>query len=122
MQPTHSAENASQVFQSSRCSRLRHFGRVALMMGAGRVIAIDEVPERLAMAEAGGAETIDFSEVDVYDELMSRTAKRGPDSCTDAVGCEADAQARAKAMRPRTTCRRPSRRSTSQVWKEPRCC
>jgi threonine dehydrogenase-like Zn-dependent dehydrogenase len=89
------------------------------MMGAGRVIAIDEVPERLAMAEAGGAETIDFSEVDVYDELMSRTAKRGPDSCTDAVGCEADAQARAKAMRPRTTCRRPSRRSTSQVWRSP---
>ena len=31
------------------------------MLGAGRVIAIDEVPERLAMAEAGGAETIDFS-------------------------------------------------------------
>jgi threonine dehydrogenase-like Zn-dependent dehydrogenase len=35
--------------------------RSVLMMGAGRVIAIDEVPERLAMAEAGGAETIDFS-------------------------------------------------------------
>ena len=46
--------------------------RSALMMGAGRVIAIDEVPERLAMAEAGGAETIDFSKVDVYDELMAR--------------------------------------------------
>ena len=26
--------------------------------GAGRVIAIDEVSERLAIAEAGGAETI----------------------------------------------------------------
>ena len=59
------------------------------MMGAGRVIAIDEVPERLAMAEAGGAETIDFSKTDVYDELMKRTDKRGPDSCIDAVGCEA---------------------------------
>ena len=41
------------------------------------------------MAEAGGAETIDFSSVDVYDELMARTDKRGPDSCIDAVGCEA---------------------------------
>ena len=65
--------------------------RSAFMMGAGRVIAIDEVPERLAMAEAGGAETINFSETDVYDELMKRTDKRGPDSCIDAVGCEASA-------------------------------
>ncbi len=35
--------------------------RSALMTGAGRVIAIDEGPERLAMAAAGGAETIDSS-------------------------------------------------------------
>ena len=41
------------------------------------------------MAEAGGAETIDFSKSDVYDEFMKRTDKRGPDSCIDAVGCEA---------------------------------
>lgn len=38
--------------------------RSAFMLGAGRVIAIDEVSERLAMAEAGG-ETINFSEFDV---------------------------------------------------------
>jgi threonine dehydrogenase-like Zn-dependent dehydrogenase len=63
--------------------------RSAFMMGAGRVIAIDEVPERLAMAQAGGAEIIDFSKTDVYDELMVRTKGRGPDSCIDAVGCEA---------------------------------
>jgi threonine dehydrogenase-like Zn-dependent dehydrogenase len=63
--------------------------RSALLLGAGRVIAIDEVAERLAMAEAGGAETIDFSKTDIYDELMKRTDKRGPDSCIDAVGCEA---------------------------------
>jgi threonine dehydrogenase-like Zn-dependent dehydrogenase len=63
--------------------------RSALLLGAGRVIAIDEVPERLAMAEAGGAETIDFSKTHVYDELMKLTDKRGPDSCIDAVGCEA---------------------------------
>ena len=60
------------------------------MLGAGRIIAIDEVPERLAMAEIGGAETIDFSNTDVYDELMARTKNRGPDSCIDAVGAEAD--------------------------------
>ena len=62
--------------------------RSAFMLTAGRVIAIDEVPERLAMAEAGGAETIDFSKTDVYDELMALTSKRGPDNCIDAVGCE----------------------------------
>ncbi|QDM27870.1 glutathione-dependent formaldehyde dehydrogenase [Tardiphaga sp. vice304] len=63
--------------------------RSAFMLGAGRVIAIDEVPERLAMARAGGAETIDFSQIDVHDELMRLTDKRGPDSCIDAVGAEA---------------------------------
>jgi threonine dehydrogenase-like Zn-dependent dehydrogenase len=60
--------------------------RSALMMGAGNVIAIDEVPERLAMARAGAAETLDFSEVDVYEELMKRTPNwRGPDSCTVSI-------------------------------------
>ena len=72
--------------------------RSALLLGAGRVIAIDEVPERLAMAEAGGAETIDFSKTDVYDELMKRTNKRGPDSCIDAVGCEASGHGAADAV------------------------
>jgi threonine dehydrogenase-like Zn-dependent dehydrogenase len=72
--------------------------RSAIMMGAGRVIAIDEVPERLAMAEAGGAETINFSEVDVYDELQSRTGGRGPDSAIDCVGCEASGHGAADAV------------------------
>jgi threonine dehydrogenase-like Zn-dependent dehydrogenase len=64
----------------------------AWMLGAGRVIAIDEVPERLAMAAGHGkAETIDFSKVDVYDTLMEMTKGRGADRCIDAVGCEAHA-------------------------------
>ena len=33
-------------------------------LGAGRVIAIDNVPERLAMAQRHGIEVIDFDEVD----------------------------------------------------------
>jgi threonine dehydrogenase-like Zn-dependent dehydrogenase len=62
----------------------------AWMLGAGRVIAIDHIPERLAMAvEYGRAETINFMEVDVYDQLMELTRGRGPDSCIDAVGTEA---------------------------------
>jgi len=62
----------------------------AWMLGAGRVIAIDRVPERLAMARtAGRAETINFDEQDVYETLNSMTQGRGPDRCIDAVGCEA---------------------------------
>jgi threonine dehydrogenase-like Zn-dependent dehydrogenase len=62
----------------------------AWMLGAGRVIAIDNVPERLTMAATHGrAETIDFSDMDVYDRLMDLTNGRGPDRCIDAVGTEA---------------------------------
>ncbi len=62
----------------------------AWMLGAGRVIAIDRVPERLRLAQSyGGAETIDASEEDVYDRLMEMTQGRGPDRCIDAVGTEA---------------------------------
>jgi len=64
----------------------------AWMMGAGRVIVIDRVPERLEMAaHHGKAETLNFEEVDVYDKLMEMTGGRGPDRCMDAVGCEAHA-------------------------------
>ena len=63
--------------------------RSAFMLGAGRVIAIDKVPERLRLAEAAGAETLNFDEVDVLDALREMTGNRGPDSCMDAVGMEA---------------------------------
>jgi threonine dehydrogenase-like Zn-dependent dehydrogenase len=64
----------------------------AWLMGAGRVIAIDRVAERLAMAEKHGrAETINFKETGVYDRLMEMTDGRGPDRCIDAVGAEAHA-------------------------------
>jgi threonine dehydrogenase-like Zn-dependent dehydrogenase len=64
----------------------------AWMFGAGRVIAIDNVPERLQMAEQyGRAETINFDTTDVYDRLMEMTGGRGPDRCIDAVGTEAHA-------------------------------
>ena len=59
------------------------------MLGAGRVIAIDRVPERLRLAEAAGAETLNFDEVDVSVALRDMTGNRGPDSCMDAVGMEA---------------------------------
>ncbi|MBV8486640.1 MAG: glutathione-dependent formaldehyde dehydrogenase [Planctomycetaceae bacterium] len=66
--------------------------KCAWMLGAGRVIAIDRIPERLRMAEEHGkAETINFDEHDVYERLMALTGERGPDRCIDAVGAEAHA-------------------------------
>jgi threonine dehydrogenase-like Zn-dependent dehydrogenase len=60
------------------------------MLGAGRVIAIDRVPERLQMAATyGKAETINFAKESVYDQLNAMTEGRGPDRCIDAVGAEA---------------------------------
>lgn len=62
----------------------------AFLLGAERVIAIDDAPERLRMAaELGGAETINFAEQDVFDTLKQMTHGVGPDSCIDAVGLEA---------------------------------
>lgn len=63
----------------------------AWMMGAGRVIAIDNVPERLEMAKnQGNAEIISTTDRDdVYEKLMEMTNGKGPDSCIDAVGAEA---------------------------------
>lgn len=61
----------------------------AWMFGAGRVIAIDRVPERLALArDYGKAETIDFDKEEVYERLQEMTGGRGPDRCIDAVGAE----------------------------------
>jgi len=64
----------------------------AWMLGAGRVMAIDRVPERLHMAATHGkAEPINCAQEDVYDRLMEMTSGRGPDRCIDAVGAEAHA-------------------------------
>ncbi|KRE21695.1 alcohol dehydrogenase [Bosea sp. Root483D1] len=66
--------------------------RSAWMLGAGRVIAIDNVPERLAMAASDGrTELVNFDDGKVYDQLMELTGGRGPDRCIDAVGAEAHA-------------------------------
>jgi threonine dehydrogenase-like Zn-dependent dehydrogenase len=64
--------------------------RCAFLLGAERVIAIDERPNRLKLAEAAGAETIRFGDDEsVCQQMRSRTGGRGPDSCIDAVGLEA---------------------------------
>jgi threonine dehydrogenase-like Zn-dependent dehydrogenase len=61
----------------------------AVLMGAGRVIAIDHFPKRLDLAKQFGAEIINFEETDVYDALMVMTGGIGPDAVIDSVGLEA---------------------------------
>jgi threonine dehydrogenase-like Zn-dependent dehydrogenase len=64
----------------------------AYILGAERVIAIDDVPERLQMAEEyGKATTLNFADEYVFDKLREMTGGRGPDRCIDAVGMEAHA-------------------------------
>jgi threonine dehydrogenase-like Zn-dependent dehydrogenase len=65
--------------------------RSAIIMGARQVAIIDNVPERLAMAEAAGAIPVNFDEESVLDRLSDLTAGKGPEKCIDAVGLEAHA-------------------------------
>jgi threonine dehydrogenase-like Zn-dependent dehydrogenase len=65
----------------------------ALLMGAGRVIAIDEYPTRLDLARRLGAETIDFRRTRVLEALMEMSGGLGPDAVIDAVGMEAHGMA-----------------------------
>ena len=62
--------------------------RSAFLLGAKQVVAIDRLPERLAMAEAGGATTINFETESVVDRLNDLTDGKGPEKCIDAVGLE----------------------------------
>jgi len=81
------------------CGPVAQFAvRSCFMLGAGRVIAIDRVPERLEMARAAGAETLNFDEVDVLEALREMTGNQGPDACMDAVGMEATGHGIVSAM------------------------
>ena len=62
----------------------------AKLLGAERVIAIDRVAERLALArDHSGAEILNYEDVDdVFETLKEMTGGRGPDACIDAVGME----------------------------------
>jgi threonine dehydrogenase-like Zn-dependent dehydrogenase len=73
------------------CGPVAQFAiRSCFLLGAERVIAIDRFPYRLRMAEEGGAETINYQEVDdVVERLKEMTGGIGPDACIDAVGMEA---------------------------------
>jgi threonine dehydrogenase-like Zn-dependent dehydrogenase len=64
--------------------------RIAAHLGAGRVIGVDRVPERLALAQRYGAAIVNLDDVDdVAATLIEMVDGRGPDATIDAVGMEA---------------------------------
>lgn len=62
----------------------------AKILGAGRIIAVDTVPSRLAMARAQGAEVIDFNAEDPVSSILEMTGGIGVDRAIDAVGIDAE--------------------------------
>lgn len=78
--------------------------RIAMKRGAGTVIGIDLVPERLQRAAAHGVTTIDFEgDRDVVEAVRELTDGRGPDSVIDAVGMEAHGSPLARGLRAATS-------------------
>jgi threonine dehydrogenase-like Zn-dependent dehydrogenase len=64
--------------------------RIAQHRGAGKVIAVDLVPERLARASAHGVQTLNLDDHDDLPEVVRElTDGRGPIAVIDAVGMEA---------------------------------
>jgi threonine dehydrogenase-like Zn-dependent dehydrogenase len=61
----------------------------ALLMGAGRVLAVDCIDSRLQKARENGAETINFEEEDAVDTILELTGGIGTDRAIDTVGIDA---------------------------------
>ena len=62
----------------------------AKIMGAERIIAIETVPERIAMArKAGATDIIDFMQEDVFERIKEISKGQGADGVIDCVGMEA---------------------------------
>jgi threonine dehydrogenase-like Zn-dependent dehydrogenase len=66
--------------------------RAAVIMGAERVVSIDDIAVRMDMARrAGASDVIDFTQENVLDRLKEITKGQGPDAVIDCVGMEAHA-------------------------------
>ena len=87
----------------------------AFLLGASRVIAIDTVPERMALAQKSGAETLDFQKDDIYERIQDLTKGRGADACIDAVGTEPEMTARKIGRRSDQSCHFFRNRPTPRV-------
>ena len=73
----------------------------AKLSGATTIIAVDRVPERLAMAKRMGADhVVDFSRADPVEEILRLTGGRGVDVAIEALGVQATFEACLRVLRP----------------------
>ncbi len=60
----------------------------AFLLGAEKVIAIDTIPERLALARQAGAQVLDYTSEELQQQIIDLTNGQGPDAVIEAVGME----------------------------------
>lgn len=73
----------------------------ARLRGAGLIIAVDGVDERLAMARKMGADvTLNFRQVDVVDEILKLTGGRGVDASIEALGLQQTFEQSLRVIKP----------------------
>ncbi|HEX3628374.1 MAG TPA: zinc-dependent alcohol dehydrogenase [Verrucomicrobiae bacterium] len=74
----------------------------AFLFNASRVIAVDTLPDRLAMARDQGAEIVDFNAEDPAEAIKELTGGTGADRVIDAVGVDAEPPQRGPAAEQST--------------------
>jgi threonine dehydrogenase-like Zn-dependent dehydrogenase len=73
----------------------------AKLMGAAQVIGVDSDPVRLAMARRMGADVaLDFTKVDVVEEVMRLTGGFGADVAIEALGTQQTFESALRSIRP----------------------
>ncbi len=73
----------------------------ARLRGAARIIAVERLPERIAMARRMGAdEVIDFSKSDPVAEILRLTGGRGVDASIEALGLPSTFEAALRVLKP----------------------
>ena len=73
----------------------------ARLRGAGLIIAVDGVDERLEMARKMGADvTLNFRQVDVVDEIRKLTGGRGVDASIEALGLQQTFEQALRVIKP----------------------
>jgi threonine dehydrogenase-like Zn-dependent dehydrogenase len=71
------------------CGPVGQFAIASAMVMGGRVIAVDRLEDRLAMARRQGAETVNFEKEDPVKTILALTGGIGADRAIDAVGVDA---------------------------------
>ena len=73
----------------------------ARLRGASRIIAVDTLPERLAMARRLGADhVIDFKQTDPVEEILRLTGGQGADVAIEALGTQHTFESCLRVLRP----------------------